>query len=709
MKNLLIFLFIITNYTNALQAQTKIWGAGATIGTAEGEFQNAFVDTTILGSYALNAWTALSIYDTDTVFPGNAYWMRSTLGYSQGAYWNGTTPWVSPSQSNGMAIFDSDYLDNAGVVSAFGTGTSPSQHKGELISPRIDLSGYIDSSLMVQFFSVYRDFEIDELSLSMSLDDGLTWSTAIDYRSLQDEMNPALVRAYFPNFTVGASNLSNCRLKFTFEGAYYFAILDDVSIEVASDYDLAIARPNPNSPLLEERGDYIKIGNNRYLACINLLAYDIQQWYFGLRAVNHGAKDLLPSDSARIRLQIDFESNLTGAITTNIYNDTIFLADTLLSSAQNSIFGYDNLKDINFIFIYGDGTYTATYWLEHNQMDAYGDNDTVVHYFANTEYNPLYNYLSKARIQSTDGNAFASSVIFPEEQDLLSYEYGSMYYIPRGNSDGIKIDSIDFRYYVPYNYSGDTTSTLFVNVYQFTDSSPLDGVLNSTNELLQIGLGVINLTGLGTTTGLNQYGFARVSTFFNPITGTSPMGTLVDNGYYLITIQQAPFLMGNNVLLDSAKQLWFGVDQYNYAQNMALNDANNIMPYSFITMARDSSQNTSISLEENRLNMVPSIGVHLSGNGLAHNITSTAAASVALDVYPNPAQGFIMAQANFESVEPIQYILTDLSGRIVQIQNQKNATSPQRFNLKKLPTGTYFIMAKNKEEEAVSTFVKTSN
>lgn len=705
MKNCLIFIFIIINYTNALQAQTKIWGAGATTGTAEGEFQNAFVDTTTIGSYALNAWTALSIYDTDTVFPGNAYWTRSTLGYSQGAYWNGTTPWASPSQSNGLAIFDSDYLDNAGVVAAFGTGTSPSKHKGELISPRIDLSAYIDSSLMVQFFSVYRDFEIDELSLSMSLDDGLTWSPAIDYRSLQDEMNPELVRAYFPNFTAGASNLSNCRLKFTFEGAYYFAILDDVSIEVAPDYDLAIARPKPNSPLLEERGDYIKIGNNRYLACINLLAYDIQQWYFGLRAVNHGAKDLLPSDSARIRLQIDFRDNISGAVTTNIYNDTIFLADTLLSTAQNSIFGYDNLKDINFIFVYGDGTYTATYWLEHNQMDAYGDNDTIVHSFNNTEYDPLYNYLSKARIQATDGNAFASTAIFPEEQDLLGYEYGSMYYIPRGNSDGIKIDSIDFRYYVPYNYSGDTTSTLFVNVYQFTDNSPLDGVFNNVNELFQVGLGVINLTGLGTTTGLNQYGFARVSTFFDLATG-NPMGTLVDNGYYIVTIEQAPFLTGNNVLLDSSKQVWFGVDEYNYAQNMALNDVNNMMPYSFITMTRDSSQHISISLEENRLNLVPSIGMHLTGNGLAHNITSTSTTSIALEVYPNPAQDYIMAQADFESVESIQYILTDLSGRIVQIQNQKNATSPQRFNLKKLPAGTYFIIAKNKREEAVTTFVK---
>jgi hypothetical protein len=704
MKNALLYFIIILSYTNALQAQTKIWGVGATNGAAEGEFQNAFVDTTIVGSYAPNAWTALSIYDTDTVFPGNAYWTRSTLGYSQGAY-SGNTPMQSPSQINGVAIFDSDYLDNNGVISAFGTGSAPSRHKGELISPRIDLSGYTDSSLMVQFFSFYRDYEIEELSISMSVDDGLTWSTSIDYRSLQDEQIPGFTRAYFPNFTTGISNLSNCRIRFVFEGAYYFVTLDDVSIEVAQNYDLAIARPNPNSPILAERGDYIKIGNNRYLACINLLAYDIQQWYFGLRAVNHGAKDLLPSDSARIRVQIDYTNSITGVITTNIYNDTILFTDTLLSSAQNSIFGYDNLKDINFIFIYGDGTYTAKYWVEHNQIDAYGDNDTIEHHFNNTEYNPWYNYLSKALI-SSDGKAAATSAIFPEEEDLLGYEYGSMYYFPRGNSDGIKIDSVDFRYQVPYNYTGDTTSSVFVSVYQFIDNAPSDGFLSNTNELLHVGLGVMNLTGLGTTTALNQYGFARVTSLVDAATG-NPMGDLVDNGYYVITIQQAPFLTGNNVLLDSTKQVWFGVDEYNYAQNMALTSASNIIPHSFITMARDSSQNISISLEEDRLNMVPSIGIHLSGNFLAHGTTSTPSnASIALDVYPNPTQDFVLAQANFETTESIQYILTDVSGRIIQIKNKKDAGLPQRFNLKKLPAGIYFISAKNKKEEATTTFIK---
>jgi hypothetical protein len=703
MKNTLLCIFIIITYINTLQAQTKIWGAGASNGVAAGEFQNAFVDTTSIGNYALNEWTALSVYDSDTIFPGNAYWTRSTLGYSQGAYWTVTTPFAAPSQSNGAAIFDSDYLDNNGVAGAFGTGMSPSGHKAELISPRIDLSGYTDSVLMVKFFSKYRDFEIDELSLSMSVDDGTTWSTAIDYRALQYELTEAFVRAYFPNFTMGVSNLSNCRLKFTFEGYYYFALLDDVSIEVAPDYDLAIARPDTSSTVLEEKGDYIKIGNNRYLACINLLAYDIQQWYFGLRAVNHGAKDILPSDSARVRLQIDFADRF-GNTATNIYNDAILITDTLFSSAQNSIFAFDNLDDINFIFIHGDGDYIAKYWVEHDQMDAYGDNDTIRHTFSNTEYNPLYNYMSKARI-SFDDKVFASTAIFPAETDLISYEYGSMYYFPRGNSDGIKIDSVDFRYFVPYGYTGDTTIPIIVNIHQFRDNNPADGLLNSVNELTTVGIGVKYITGVGTTTAPGTYGFARFSSILHAAT-SGPMDPFFDNGYYMVSIQQAPYLLGNNVLLDSSKCVWFGVDEYNYAQNMALTAPNNTMPHSFITMAR-ASQYSTISWEENRLNMVPSIGIHLSGNFLAHGIDPVSASeSTNLAIYPNPAQDFVMVQVDFKTTEAIQYILTDVAGQIIQMQNQKDASSLQRFNLKKLPAGTYFIIARNKTEETSTTFVK---
>ena len=239
----------------AVNAQ-NLWGVDASVDVANAEFQNNFIQTGVAGSYDINNWTALSINDTDgTNTPGVAYWTRNLLGYSQGAYWSNTTPVTSPSQSNGIAIFDSDFMDNTGNAGAHRTGTSPATHKGELISPRIDLTGSINIPLAVKFYSYYRNFQMNELSVSFSVDDGSTWGTAIDYKSLQSGMTAGFLTAVLPaNSTQGVSNLTECRIKFTFDGEYYFAIVDDVTIIVADLTPPVFENSTPSSASIGDAG-----------------------------------------------------------------------------------------------------------------------------------------------------------------------------------------------------------------------------------------------------------------------------------------------------------------------------------------------------------------------------------------------------------------------------------------------------------------------
>jgi len=118
----------------------NIWGAEADTGQLAGEFDGDFIETGVAGSYDILAWTALSVFDSDgLVMPGNAYFTKSSTGQSQGGFGGGDPILNSPSLSNGVAIFDSDFLDTAGNQTAFGSGSSPALHRGELISPRIDL------------------------------------------------------------------------------------------------------------------------------------------------------------------------------------------------------------------------------------------------------------------------------------------------------------------------------------------------------------------------------------------------------------------------------------------------------------------------------------------------------------------------------------------------------------------------------------------
>ena len=223
---LILSLFALASNLNA----QNLWGVDASIDLTNAEFQNGFIETGTASNYSTSNWTALSINSNNgAVTPGTAYWKRSTLGYSQGAYWSGFTPVNSSSQANGVAIFDSDFMDNNGVIG--GTGSSPSTHKGALISPRIDLTGNTDIPLAVKFYSLYRNHQITELSVSFSSDDGVTWGSSVDYRTLQSPESQGFVTLTLPiSSTQGISNLSQCRIKYTFDGEYYFAIIDDITI-----------------------------------------------------------------------------------------------------------------------------------------------------------------------------------------------------------------------------------------------------------------------------------------------------------------------------------------------------------------------------------------------------------------------------------------------------------------------------------------------
>jgi hypothetical protein len=413
LMRLAAFVVICLFVMGTSNAQTKVWGVGSGTGVADAEFSTTFTQSGTAGSYGATVWTALSVNQGGgAVTPGSAYWTRSLTGYSAGAYWGGTTPMASPSQVNGVAIFDSDFMDNAGVQNAFGTGTSPSPHKGELISPRIDLTGYTDSALVIQFFARYREYSINELSIAVSVDDGVTWAQTVDFRSVFAADQEGLARVLLATATSGASNLTQCRLKFTFDGDYYFVIVDDVTIEVAPLYDISMGSPNPSGTLLIDAGDNVKIGGNAYNPAINIDPTDLREWFWGGKAANFGALTLYPADSAAMYVNIDFTDAITGGVTPSVYMDTIWY-DTLHAGDGSGVTNIEYLRDLSFISTYGEGEYSVSYWVAHKNTDGTTANDTAKHNFTITGSTPLTNYLSKARIASADGKVYAARGIFP--------------------------------------------------------------------------------------------------------------------------------------------------------------------------------------------------------------------------------------------------------------------------------------------------------
>lgn len=218
MKQLLLILAI--GVAGTTYSQTTIWGAGSGNATSEslGQFENTFGTA--------NAWTAVGITP-------NAFWTRPTNGLTQGAYAFAMAPINSPSMANGAALFDSDYLDNGGTQGAFGTGTCPSPHRGELHSPSIDLTGNTDSILEAKFYLYYRNFQIDEISIGFSSDGGSTWTDFSFSQAVGVNVTfePAYVTVPLTDVTAGVANLTDCKLRLNFDGDYYFVMIDDLSLQ----------------------------------------------------------------------------------------------------------------------------------------------------------------------------------------------------------------------------------------------------------------------------------------------------------------------------------------------------------------------------------------------------------------------------------------------------------------------------------------------
>lgn len=206
------------------------WGVGASVGVAAGEFQDAFVATGSAASLSTTSWTALSVFDTGgSRTPGAAYWVRTTTGVSPGAYWGSMAAIDSPSMANGVALFDSDFLDNAGTQGDFGAGTSPTVHRGELVSPPIDLSAFDGATLSARLYTWYRNFQIDELSVSVSVDGGATWGTPANLRNAIASLTKGYATVSLGSYPA-STDLSNVRMRVVFSGDYYFAMVDDVTL-----------------------------------------------------------------------------------------------------------------------------------------------------------------------------------------------------------------------------------------------------------------------------------------------------------------------------------------------------------------------------------------------------------------------------------------------------------------------------------------------
>lgn len=205
-----------------------------------------------------STWGNRVTTDAGVLLPNGSWEYRGTsttpsnASGSRGAYSgvNNTPPTndpiVSPTASNGFVIFDSDYMDNNGVVGAFGTGVAPSPHIAILTTDTIDLTGSPFVELKMNTYA--RQFQ-SRFLVAISNDGGLTYTDTAEF--LQDVgVNSATARnrEISANISTSAGNQANVVLQVIFDGDYYFWMIDDMIIQDLPKHELKFTEASDGAP-----------------------------------------------------------------------------------------------------------------------------------------------------------------------------------------------------------------------------------------------------------------------------------------------------------------------------------------------------------------------------------------------------------------------------------------------------------------------------
>jgi len=223
-KNAVFFFLFTCGLSVSAQINAEyIWGGPNSL---EPEYSNS----TFNGG--MHDWTTEGLESAIQDSAHNAVWRWDENGeMANGTYWGSVGKIESPSVANGAVGFDSDYYD--------GSGLAPYPQKSVLTSPSMDCTG--EDRVSVMFYESYRQWNA-HTSLEVSNDGGNTWVPyPIPFNDDVSSNSSTGGDAWtYINITATAANQADVRVRFVWEGGYYYWILDDVALIKSPQNDLAI-------------------------------------------------------------------------------------------------------------------------------------------------------------------------------------------------------------------------------------------------------------------------------------------------------------------------------------------------------------------------------------------------------------------------------------------------------------------------------------
>lgn len=291
---------LLTAFMAMGMSAQAVWGGP---GDPNGEFDGG-----------LNDWTTVGLTSAEPDSAKNSIWVwDEDATPNEGGYTSGSGVLASPSAANGAALFNSDFYDNAGVQGSFGSGISPSPHSGELISPIIDLSG--EPAPTLTFYQRFINFQASTI-VNVSGDGGKTFTSFPVNEDVG--VNASSGDTFISiNITEVAGGQDSVVVKFTFDGDYYYWIIDDVAIIPLPDNDLTIIDDN-TSPFYTPHS-----------AAQPACAIEVDTFSFSANVTNSGA-DTIMSMVYKVEIYNDDSEDL-------VHVDSVIVSEWAPTIADSSV------------------------------------------------------------------------------------------------------------------------------------------------------------------------------------------------------------------------------------------------------------------------------------------------------------------------------------------------------------------------------------
>ena len=674
MKKLCTHLFLIGTFVlgaAALNAQI-IW-PNDSISKRSSQFVDAATIRFVKKDTALNpslnsfkGWITMGLASKVAAKADSAVFLWSADGTPKiGSFTKNDTRITSIDATGGFgaALFSSDYIDSRGSGTV-GAGQAPSPHTSELWSPIFDATGYNDLSLIFQqtnrHFSSARTIRCwQSAAVSWSEDGGVTWKAL---QCIEENEGYGTIE-FLPRNTPtviklkGSKGTSKFRVKFHFDGDYYYWLLDDVRVGVLKNNVTLSKSWVAVPPASQQR-------NN------------VDSVRFMVDVVNNGT---VAAKNVKLTVDVLNSSTLAKVFTTS--RDYGTLAPD--STAQNEVLPQA------FVAPNAVATYDIRYKISYDSTDMFQRDDSI--YFR-AGMAVRDSFLTKEHGQFVQG-AYGYDIAYDATAGSTkrTWKLGQYFYFPKGaNSTATTISAA-------VDTETETARTYGAGLYEWNDLNSNGDV--EANERNLIGYGEGTVPAASTTIDFVDI---RLENF----AGTSGKPIyLKNNQAYLAMLEMNPTRTGES---------WAGIfddrPRFSYAPMRYAQEKVGKPRYSGI-LDEDASDPNSVWSTEPLGDMLYLPRVELWAWPIRIDTKDDLPATYKVAIFPNPVGQNLSVDVDFpKSEQAVLFRVFDLKGQLIQEREFMNIQKETvNMDVNQLASGEYLLQVQTIGNQAKTLkFVKVN-